>query len=246
MVTFHLRKAKIKEAGRAPEPRGQREGSKRRGQAGPHPLPEGPKKPRQRLLTNFLPGRTQANSPCAGARRRAGLVGAPAGPSGVSRERSRSPPGCQRAQGSPQASRWAGGGGVLALRSAPPAGLRGSGPGARAPGLESPATGDLPLRSPPREVVPVGASARVRRPSPWRSRAESRSEASLAQAARGLNGGPCRRDSRPRSGREYEPLSALPALPADRPRSPGAPRAVSAPASSSAPQRRDLCQEGAS
>lgn len=53
----------------------------------------------------------------------------------------------------------------------------------------------------------------------------------LAQAARGV---------------ACEPLRTLPALAADRPHSPGAPSAASAPASSSARERRDLCREGAS
>lgn len=65
-----------------------------------------------------------------------------------------------------------------------------------------------------------------------------------AQAACGPSRGPWRRDSRPPRGREYEPPCALSAIPADRPRSPGAPRDVSAPASSPASRGRICARRG--
>lgn len=78
IVHLHLRKGPDKGAEPAPGPRGQpgRGGAaNRRGQPVPSRLPGGPGKPGRRLLTNFLPGRTRANSPCAGG-------AAPGGPRG--------------------------------------------------------------------------------------------------------------------------------------------------------------------
>lgn len=117
-----------------PRPPGPAGGQPTRGQPGPRPLPGGPGNPRPRLLANFLPGRTRANSPGAGVRLRAGLAGAPAGPSGVSRERSLVPPGSQRGAGSPPTRPGLGGRGInwpeRALCVSP---RSRAGPGARAP-----------------------------------------------------------------------------------------------------------------
>lgn len=211
--------------------------AKSRGQPASCRLPEGPGKPERRLLANFLPARTRPNSPCAGGAAPGGPRGAPAGPSGVSRQPRRAPPASLGRRAHPETGA---GQGERAGRSAPP---RVSEASVRAPGQVRPFwSRELLGPSPPDPDPDPARPGPVHDPGSWRSRANSWPDASLCRRSRG----PRRhRDSHRRRGPKYEPLRALPALAADRPRSPGAPRTVSAPASS-AREGRDLCREGAS
>lgn len=227
---------------RPPGPAGR--AANRRGQPASCRLPEEPGKPGRRLLTTSSPAGPVPTHRARGARRRAGPGGAPAGPSGVSRERRRAPPAPSGLRAHPETGA---GQGMGAGRSAPPVGLRGLAPdpGAVRPVRESPAAGTFSSRSRP---------ARLALGAPWPqsatldpgARGPAAGPTPPCAGGSGAEGGPRRRDSRERRGPKYEPLRALPALAADRPRSPGAPRTVLAPASSSARERRDLCRKGAS
>lgn len=202
-------RARTASDGYAPTPKGQGEGSRtgrrlpgpaevsgRRGRPSPLPPPQGPKAPWGRLLqTSSLAGlestRPARGRSAGGPRGRSPLPGRPGAP----REQR---PG---AHGSPRDPGWAGAGwgGGTAGRSAPPAGLRGLGPG---PGASAPCpvVSGHPLWTPPGEVSPGGVSARVRSGAPRHLWEHCRPDASLPRRPAGRSwgwGGPRRRrDSR--------------------------------------------------
>lgn len=193
---------------RPPGPAGR--AANRRGQPASCRLPEEPGKPGRRLLTTSSPAGPVPTHRARGARRRAGPGGAPAGPSGVSRERRRAPPAPSGLRAHPETGA---GQGMGAGRSAPPVGLRGLAPdpGAVRPVRESPAAGTFSSRSRP---------ARLALGAPWPQ------SATLDPGARGPAAGPTPPCAGGSGGRRGSPPPRQPRAPRSKVRA--APRSARA------------------